>query len=445
MKTLGGAVRSGAIPLSIVIIAILLPLAVPPPGGAVAGIEQPPDEWRQKVEKPDAPPGEWSVARDPVVTEEQRAQFEQLASVGYLTGGARAQSSSGVTVHDVSRSWDGANLYVSGDFPGARLIDMEGSVLHEWRCDFLKAWPERQREDATDRGARNWFHAHLFENGDIIGVFNGLGIVKLDRDSNIIWKYAGGSHHHLHVADDGRIFVITRRDLSTPKISRAVDTLEDAITVLDPNGKELRRVSLLDAFWNSDYASFLKSPAVHRGSQRIDIFHTNRIVPLDGRLEERIPSFREGSFLLSFRTLNAIAVIDLEQEAITWAMSGMWLQQHCPSVMEDGTILLFDNQGNYGASRVIEFDPVTQGIVWSYSGDAENDLSSERFGTAQRLPNGNTLIAESHFGRALEVTRGGEVVWEFKNPARAGDDNELVANLFEMERVPRSLVDGWLN
>lgn len=379
------------------------------------------------------------------MTEEQRVELDKLESLGYLAGGASAPSSSGVTIHDGSRSWQGLNLYVSGDFPGARLIDMDGNVVHEWEYSFTRAWPDRQKEYATDRGARNWFHAHLFENGDIIGVFNGLGIVKLDKNSNLLWKYAGGSHHHLHVADDGRIFVITRRDLATPRISRAVDILEDAITTLDADGREIARVSLLDAFWNSDYASWLKSPAVNLRNQRIDVFHTNRIVALDGRLEGSIPSFREGNFLLSLRNLNALVVIDLEREAIVWTMTGIWLQQHCPSILADGSILLFDNQGDYGSSRILEFDPVTQEIAWRYEGDSESDFYSERFGTVQKLPNGNALVAESHFGRALEVTPAGDIVWEFHNPARAGVDDALVANLFEMERFPEDFGAEWLD
>ena len=37
-------------------------------------------------------------------------------------------------------------------------------------------------------------------------------------------------------------------------------------------------------------------------------------------------------------------------------------------------------------------------------------------GMAQRLPNGNTLITESSFGRFFEVTSQGEIVWEYINP-----------------------------
>lgn len=36
-------------------------------------------------------------------------------------------------------------------------------------------------------------------------------------------------------------------------------------------------------------------------------------------------------------------------------------------------------------------------------------------GGAQRLENGNTLITESDNGRAFEVTRAGEIVWDYYN------------------------------
>ena len=405
----------------------------------------PPEAWRAKIKEPKTPPGGWRTARDSHLTSEQRAELNKLESLGYLAGGARASSVSGVTLYDDSRSWHGLNLYVSGDSPGATLMDMDGNVVHEWHYPFYVAWPDRQKEYETERGARFWFHAHLFENGDILGIFNGLGLVKLDKDSNLLWKFTGGSHHDLHVADDGRIYVITHEQRLNPKISKKTSMLEDGITVLDPNGREIAHVTLLATFWNSHYASWLTTAPINLGRKRIDVFHANRIVALDGRLEERIPSFREGNFLLSLRNLNALIVIDMEREEVVWTMSGMWLQQHCPSVLDNGNILLFDNQGDYGSSRIIEFNPTTQEIAWLYAGDAENGFYSEKFGTVQRLPNGNSLIAESHFGRALEVTPSGDIVWEYYNPARAGDSNEFIANLFEIERLPQDFPTDWLD
>ena len=60
-------------------------------------------------------------------------------------------------------------------------------------------------------------------------------------------------------------------------------------------------------------------------------------------------------------------------------------------------------------------------------------------GDQQRLANGNTLITESEGGRLLEVTRDGEIVWEFINPVR-NDDGSLVSVLGCGERIdPASL------
>ena len=48
------------------------------------------------------------------------------------------------------------------------------------------------------------------------------------------------------------------------------------------------------------------------------------------------------------------------------------------------------------------------------------------------------------FGRAFEVTPEKEIVWEYYNPHRAGDNNELIATLHEVFRVREDYVDEWL-
>lgn len=82
-------------------------------------------------------------------------------------------------------------------------------------------------------------------------------------------------------------------------------------------------------------------------------------------------------------------------------------------------------------------------MVWQFRGSPERPFYSETCGTTQRLPNGNALITESDYGRALEVTSEGEVVWEFNNPERAGDRNEYVAAVFELTRVPPDFPIHW--
>ena len=95
-------------------------------------------------------------------------------------------------------------------------------------------------------------------------------------------------------------------------------------------------------------------------------------------------------------------------------------------------------------SKVVEVDPLTQEIAWSYRGNKANGFYSAGLGTNQRLANGNTLITESMGGRAFEVTREGEIVWEFVSPHRAGDADELVAVLLDVVRFgPRPALE-WL-
>ena len=86
-------------------------------------------------------------------------------------------------------------------------------------------------------------------------------------------------------------------------------------------------------------------------------------------------------------------------------------------------------------------------LVWAYAG--RDDTPATRFfsgtsSTVQRLPNGNTLIVVTESGRAIEVTAERDVVWEFFNPERAGERRELIASLFQLQRIPRARVDGWL-
>jgi hypothetical protein len=93
---------------------------------------------------------------------------------------------------------------------------------------------------------------------------------------------------------------------------------------------------------------------------------------------------------------------------------------------------------------VIEFDPLTQQVAWQYPEDPAVEFFSATCGSNQRLANGDTLITETDRGRAFEVDADGNIVWEFLNPHRAGDDDELIASLFEVVRLPPDQPLDWL-
>jgi hypothetical protein len=376
------------------------------------------------------------AARDEVLTDEQRRMIEELESIGYLQGYRPAPSEEGVVRYDQEQAFAGLNLSTSGHAAEAILMDMTGEVLHTWTYDFAGIWPERPRT----RDTRFWRRAHLLGNGDLLAIFDGEGVVRLDRDSNLLWAYGGGSHHDLEVTDEGRIYVLDRELADVPWIHPRLPTLVDFITVLDLEGNLLDRVSIIDCFENSPYAPVLK-----RIDRIGDVFHTNTLEVFDGTLADRSILFKTGNILISILYLDTIAIVDPESWSVLWVLTGMWHHQHQPTLLENGHMLIFDNLGHQDHTRVLEFDPFTQEVVWSYAGVPPDEFFTRRIGSCQRLPNGNTLITESERGRALEVTPGGEIVWEYLNPHRAGEDDEYIATLLEVVRLPPEFPLGWLN
>lgn len=388
--------------------------------------------------------GDWrevSFEEQQDLTAEQKAEIERLRSIGYLSGSEPVPSQSGVTVYDRSRTVDGLNFYTTGDVPGAVLMDMEGNVLHKWAHGYIEAWaasPDRPELRPSPKGSGFWRRAHLFENGDVLAVFDGLAILKVDKDSRLLWVTFGGFHHDLDVLDDGTIYVLTREAHIVPSYNPDEPILEDFIAILDRDGNEISRVSILDALAGSEFAPILE--AAERSG---DIFHTNTVEILDGRLEGTIPEFRAGNVLVTVRELDLIAVVDVEDRRVAWALTGSWDAPHQATVLESGNLMIFDNRGNEGASRVIEFDPVGLKTVWFYQGDEPADFRSRECGSNQRLANGNTLIVESDRGKAFEVTPEGAVVWKYINPAQTGEELEYIASLFDVVRLPTDFATGW--
>lgn len=413
-----------------------------------------------EVQTPQRPQleGRWRPARgasapDAVDEGELAEKIAALEAIGYAEGTQPAHERWGVTAHAEGQAWAGLNLYVSGHAAEALLIDMQGEVLHTWRGPWAEtvapSWPGAKGAPEKELYRDFWRRAHLFENGDLIAIFEGHAMIKLDAASNLLWSYVARPHHDLYLDERGHVFVLTRKAHLLPRIHATEPILEDFVSELDPDGNELRRVSVLEAFERSAFTAFLEDMP-----REGDVFHTNSLEPVDARLAERLEGVEVGDVLISCLMLNTIAVLDLETETIVWALKRDFRWQHDPTILDGGNLLLFDNLGGDepgGKSRVLEIDPTgptaapDAGYRWTYEGHPDNPFQSNTCGTAQRLPNGNTLITESDNGRALEVNAQGAIVWEFLNPHRAGANGRFVATLFELRRLPADFPLGWID
>ena len=366
----------------------------------------------------------------------QRDAIGALLQIPYLSGYKPATGKQGVTVYDPARAFPGWNLCVSAHAPEARLTDMRGVERHRWALDAKRVWPNLETDPENRGNDKFWRRALLLPGGDLLVVWQYIGIMRIDRGSHLKWANLNGAHHDVAVDRAGSIYVLTRENKILPELSRDDSVFEDFVTILSPDGRLVKRISLLRSFERSDYAPELV-PMKSEG----DLFHTNTVQVLDGSLAEAFPHFREGNVLVSIHTLGIVAILDPAQEKIVWALSGQWRAQHRPQLLPTGRILMFDNFGSMrvGESRAIEVDPFRQQIVWRYGEARGEGFYSATGGFVQRLGNGNTLIVSSNEGRAIEVTPGKEVVWEYDNPFRAGEKNELVATLEQVERLPSDM------
>lgn len=378
----------------------------------------------------------WNRPADGTTRLAQRDAVGALLQLPYLRGSNPATAKGGVRVYDAARAFPGWNLFLSGHAPEARLTDMSGVLRHRWALEIDRVWPGLKKDPDAGDYDKFWRRAVLLPDGDLLVVWENIGIMRIDSRSRLKWANLCGANHDIAVDGEGLIYVLTRQKKILPEISRDDSVFEDFVTTLTPDGRIVRSISLLRAFENSDYAPELVSM-----KSEGDLFHANALQVFDGTLASRSPHFRRGNVLVSIHALGVVGILDPASEKIVWALSGQWRAQHSTRLLETGRLLLFDNFGSMrvGESRVLEIDPLTQEISWRYGeGEAERFFSGAN-GFVQRLGNGNTLISVSAEGRAIEVTPGKEIVWQYDNPFRAGERNELVATLYQAVRLPADL------
>jgi hypothetical protein len=353
----------------------------------------------------------------------------RLQALGYVeTVDAASDTNDGVVRLDPQRAARGLNLVSSRPAEAARLVDMHGRLVHAWTADA-----------PDDR----WLHAELAPDGTLLVIANGRTLEALDRDSRVRWSNPIGAHHDVDVAPDGRIFALQRKIDAIDWRGGTVRIVNEGIAVLTPDG-ELERTRWLDPLLRDRVdpgrldAEQQKqqglAPRVRRrlglarlDEQGADLYHANSIDFLGG-----------DEVLVSLRELDLLAVIDVDAGAVRWSWGpGVLDGPHHATRLANGHVLIFDNGRRRGWSRVLEVDPSGR-IVWEFSGDPPHSLRSVRLGGAQKLSNGNVLVAETEEARALEVTPEGRVVWEYVNPVR--DPSGLERRPIErITRIPESV------
>lgn len=358
---------------------------------------------------------------------------------------------SGVIVNSPS-SYSGYTFFVQNvEDAGAVLIDEDGKVVHQWHVPkhkLLDIFPNiKSKGELSFVQVSRAFLSPT--TGDAYLMYQIvqhrselLGLIKVDKYSNIVWSLNESVHHDLAISEkDDKIYVLYSETKYEPiaELRHLVPPYADeGILVLDGQGRELKRISFIEIFKKHKMNGiFLNSKHTTPG----DYLHSNAVEIVPDTVDAKQSPFKPGDIVVSMRGSSSLMAINPETTELSWITYGPWRLQHDPVVYPDGTIAVLDNAGGFnsehGFSRVVKFDPLTMTVLWVYDGSKDKPFYTAHSGTLDILPNNNILVTESTGQRIFEVTPEKEVVWEYINTQHvsAPMSNEvLVPAVFSAKR-----------
>jgi len=356
--------------------------------------------------------------------------------------------------------WKGLRGFPNKLLPGGHVIgstgerdsdygmqDMVDLVQVDWEGNIV--WKFNQNEFIKDPGYEPQWMARQHHD--------------YQREGSSVGYYSPGQEP---LTDRGNTLILCHENVKNKKISDK-KLLDDKIIEVTWDGRivwEWRANEHFDEYGFDEAAKNILSrdPNIRPSGGGVgDWLHINSMSTLGPNkwYDEGDERFHPDNIIWDAREANLLAIISKETGRVVWKVGpnydtseelrklGWIIGQHHVHMIPrglpgEGNILIFDNGGwaGYGLpnpnsptgrqnarrdySRVLEINPVTLAIEWQYTPSEAGFVSpvdSYRFyspfvSSAQRLPNGNTLITEGSDGRVFEVTKEHEIVWEYINP-----------------------------
>ncbi|MGH8228512.1 MAG: aryl-sulfate sulfotransferase [Steroidobacteraceae bacterium] len=395
----------------------------------------------------------------------------------------------GVTRYDPAAAYNCDVLFSAPDGK-TYLIDMDGHVRHMWNYSGM---PAKMLDPSLTGGAKGEIGVQLKlvpSGGNAItlvpgqkGEFADETFGYVNWKGEVVWQWGaeapGGAafqHHDWELLRNGDTLLLGNRVGPLPGFGHHR-------LMLDPVIYEVNRTGRIVWTWRaSQHLPGLGFPParlkVMEREAAADYLHMNDMQDLGPNhwAASGDARFAPDNVLITSRNSNVMAIISHSTGEIVWRVGPKFASrthpyahlldvQKVPFRLERlsgehdahmipeglpgaGDILVFDNEGEGGyppvslptisGSRVLEINPVTRQVVWQYTG-TKASFFSPFISSAQRLPNGNTLIDEGIWGRFIQVTRDGRIVWEYVSPFVAPAPpgvNARMAFIYRIQAVP---------
>jgi hypothetical protein len=345
------------------------------------------------------------------------------------------------------QAYAGLNLVTrisTGRALAAEIIDMDGQKLHEWKIDWFKIWPDAAHlpKEIVPSG-RPGTHTHgavVLDNGDLVFNFEHLGLVRLNRRGEVVWRLPYQTHHSVHRHDDGNLWICGQKHHVEPtdRFPNRVPPF-DEYTILEvtPDGRIANEWSVADLLKENGLPGLLHLGSLANRSTQVhgDALQLNDVEPFPSGMEEGF--FTQNDILVSLRNINTVFVFNRNSRKTKFVCTGWFVRQHDPYFIDGNRFSVFDNnniapQGHGQQSRIVIVSALDNTAEVFFEGNSKTPFYSDIMGKHQWLGNGNLLITESRNGRAFEINLDTQVVWEYVNYV----DHEVVGFVEEVQRLP---------
>jgi len=268
-------------------------------------------------------------------------------------------------------------------------VNMAGEVIWQYRIPM-----ELRRY--TNPG----FDSERLPNNHILFVLPAKGVYEINREGKTVWSYLDVkiSHDADRLANGNTLIVFGNKD-----------TKNDAqVKEIDAKGKMV---------W-SWYAKQIFDKVPYNTINNQGWTHTNAA--------ERLI---DGNTLISLRNFNQVIIISSQGKVLHTYGKDLVQNPHDPQRLPNGNILM----AAHPLLAALEVDGKTGDMVWKFT-NRQWGIPGQGARDADRLPNGNTLITGTT--KIIEVTKNGEIVWQFGLNQKFNSREEASAHgFYKAERI----------
>jgi hypothetical protein len=421
-----------------------------------------------------------------------------VAVLMYTLAPIRAQSvyPTGTTIYEPDRAWNGYTVLSPLQTQAVLVIDMNGNVVKRWEgLNNSAGGPARVLPGGiliSASGARppNQESLELVQqdfDGKVIWQFSHNEQIKTGEGSTI---WSARQHHDWQreslpagyyspesapVVEGTSTLILTHTNRLQPRVADVM-LEDDRLVEVSWKGDVLWEWVASDHIDELGFApdarkAIKAAQSFNKARGSFDWLHINsaHYVGPNRWFDQGDMRFAPNNVIISSREASLLAIVGRDGK-IVWRLGPDFSEskelrairqiigQHHAHIIPKGlpgagNLLVFDNGGSSGygfaspiapdgvgafarsTSRVVEINPVTLELVWSYTNPR---FFSTNISSAQRLPNGNTLITAGAGGRMFEVTTQGAIVWEYMYPLFSGANASNA--VYRAYRIPY----GWI-